>query len=250
MTETTASTLSPRSYEAAFLERLTWQFSPPMFRVEGTRNGVCHRRMGRSGVPRQLDAAVYHGDHLVLVAEVKRHDTRSLEIGTVDEFIGVLEDVGCRFGILVGPRGFAAGAEKRAAAAQIELRTFTHEDALEAELLPLARSIYPCDWAYHPQLAAAVLAIRQGKDWGEITEALEGVPFDEWEGFAQHAMIDRPDEASVFLQAIALNHHDDGWRFNAARILVDGGRLDDSLRSVIAEREATDADFLALLKQV
>ena len=240
---------SAARYEAALLERLRWQFRPQLFRVEGTRHGRMHTRVGRSGKPRQLDAAVYRRDELVLVAEAKRHDTRPLDIGRVDGFVGMLDDVGCRFGVLASPRGFTSGAKARAAASKIELLLLTYEEALSAELLPVARRIYPSDWAYHPNLASALLAIQQDLAWATIADKLEEVPFEEWEGFTQFAMIYHPEEAVEFLQKIALNHHDDGWRFNAARLLIEGCQMDVTLRSTLVENESGDADFVALLEE-
>lgn len=79
---------------------------------------------------------------------------------------------------------------------------------------------------------------------------LEEIPFEEWEWFVRHAMVHYPAEAQMFLESIALNHFDDGWRFNAARILIEGGRMDDTLRSRLAEREAADADFMERLEPI
>jgi hypothetical protein len=239
--------MSSNEYEAALLERLTWQFPPPLFRVEGTRDGKNHFRRGRSGEPRQLDVAVYRDDELVFVADAKAHVTRRLAIAHVDGIVGVLDDVGCKLGLLASPLGFTSGAHARALASQIKLLLMTFDEALAAELLPVARRIYPYDWAYHPQLAAAVLAVRQARDWEEIADELHDVPFEEWEYFVLYATAEHPDEASVFLQAVALNHHDDGWRFNAARLLIEGGLMKESIRTALMQREAGDADFLELL---
>lgn len=239
--------MSSKEYEAALLERLTWQFPPPLFRVEGTRDGKIHSRRGRSGELRQLDVAVYRDDELVFVADAKAHDTRPLAIAYVDGIVGVLDDVGCKLGLLASPEGFTSGAHARARASQIELLLMTYDEALAAELLPVARRIYPYDWAYHPQLAAAVLAVQQTRSWDEIADELHDVPFEEWERFALYAIAEHPDEARGFLQAVALNHHDDGWRFNAARILIEGGSMKESIRAALMKREAGDADFMELL---
>ena len=239
--------LLPERYEAALLERLTWPFPPPLFRVEGKRDGQAHKHMRHSGNPRQLDVAVYRGDALVLVADAKRHETRSLDIADVDAFVGMLDDVGCKFGILASPRGFTKGAKRRAAITNIELLLLTYEEALTAELLPVARRIYSSDWAYHPNLASALLAINRNEKWKNIAEKLETIPFEEWERFAEYAMVHHPAEAIEFLRMVSLNHHDDGWRFNAARLLIEGGMLDESLRLSLIEKEKLDPDFLALL---
>jgi hypothetical protein len=239
--------MSADEYESALLERLTWEFPPPLFRVEGTRNGRLHRRLGRSGESRQLDVAVYRGDELVFVADAKAHDTRSLEIAHVDAFVGLLDDVACRFGLLASPRGFSSGARGRAEVAKIKLLLLTYDEALKAEFLPVARQIYPQDWAYHPQLAAAVLAVRHARGWEAICDELNGIPFEEWEQYVMYAMRKHSQEALDFLKAVALNHHEAGWRYNAARILLEDGQMDERLRSILIKQEAEDAAFMKLL---
>lgn len=239
--------MSSAEYEGALLERLTWQFPPPFFRVEGTRNGKTHTRLGRSGEERQLDVAVYRGDELVFVADAKAHDTRPLQIAYVDAMVGVLDDLRCELGLLASPLGFTSGAHARARASQIELLLMTYDEALQAQLLPVARRIYPNDWAYHPHLAAAVLRVQRGRQWDTIADELDKVPFDEWDRFSQYAMSAHPEEATAFLAAVSTCHHEDGWRFNAARILIESERMDDSLRRLLREREAQDPDFAELL---
>jgi hypothetical protein len=130
---------------------------------------------------------------------------------------------------------------------QIELLLTTYDEALQAQLLPVARHIYPNDWAYHPQLAAAVLRVQQGRQWDTIAEELDEVSFEEWDNFSQYAMAAHPAEATAFLEAVATYHHEDGWRFNAARILIENDQMNDSLRMRLIENEAQDPDFMELL---
>ncbi|MFJ1776741.1 restriction endonuclease [Streptomyces anulatus] len=80
---------------------------------------VQHNRyvMGRiSGIRRQLDAVVeghIAGQHVSIVIEAKLY-RRSVSIGTVDEFIGKMLDVGCDRGVLYAAGGFTDGALSRA----------------------------------------------------------------------------------------------------------------------------------------
>ncbi|MFE4685642.1 restriction endonuclease [Streptomyces sp. NPDC056721] len=73
--------------------------------------------MGRiSKVKRQLDAVVeghLAGQHVSIVIEAKLY-RRSVSIGTVDEFIGKMLDVGCDRGVLYAAGGFTDGALARA----------------------------------------------------------------------------------------------------------------------------------------
>ncbi|MFF1652903.1 restriction endonuclease [Streptomyces sp. NPDC058255] len=72
---------------------------------------VQHNRyaVGRiSGVRRQLDAVVeghLAGQHVSIVIEAKLYK-RSVSIGTIDEFIGKMLDVGCDRGVLYAAGGF------------------------------------------------------------------------------------------------------------------------------------------------
>ncbi|GAA5081904.1 restriction endonuclease [Streptomyces similanensis] len=75
---------------------------------------VQHNRyaVGRiSGVRRQLDAVVeghLAGQHVCIVIEAKLYK-RSVSIGTIDEFIGKMLDVGCDRGVLYAAGGFTDG---------------------------------------------------------------------------------------------------------------------------------------------
>lgn len=73
-----------------------------------------------SGVRRQLDAVVeghLAGQHVSIVIEAKLY-RRSVSIGTVDEFIGKMLDVGCDRGVLYAAGGFTDGALSRASNAR------------------------------------------------------------------------------------------------------------------------------------
>lgn len=69
-----------------------------------------------SGVPRQIDALAVGsvaGQKLNVVIEAKCYGRR-VSIGTIDEFIGKLLDIGAARGILYVAGGFTTGAVKRA----------------------------------------------------------------------------------------------------------------------------------------
>ncbi|MEV6395583.1 restriction endonuclease [Streptomyces sp. NPDC051907] len=69
-----------------------------------------------SGVPRQIDALAVGsvaGQKMNVVIEAKCYGRR-VSIGTVDEFIGKLIDLGAERGILYAAGGFTDGAVKRA----------------------------------------------------------------------------------------------------------------------------------------
>lgn len=73
-----------------------------------------------SGATRQLDAFVRGqvvGQPITIAVEAKRYK-RPISIGTVDEFIGKMLDVGCDRGILCSAGGFSEAALSRASNAR------------------------------------------------------------------------------------------------------------------------------------
>jgi len=147
--------ISPDEYEQALSEKLLYEFPARVFRVVRDDRSVVGQY---SKVPRQLDVAVYRADqsHPFLVAEARRW-SRSISVEVVDCFIGKLDDIGpeTKIGLLVGVKGFSEGAKRRATASEIRLLVLSADEALEMNLRPIARQIYPRDWAFHPELAVA-----------------------------------------------------------------------------------------------
>jgi len=249
MTEAIDVQMTFDRYEAALLERLTQQFPPLFFEVHGTRGSKRHHVVGRySAHTRQLDAAVYRREEeaLIFVADAKCHRRRKIGVPQVECFMGLMDDVGCRFGLIASPLGFTAPAERRAKHARLELMVMTFAQALQAEWLPIARRIYPFDWAFHSELASALLAIDQGDDPESVAERLQDVPFEEWQGFLKYGLSHHPAEASRFLKHVAKYHRDDAWRFNAVDLLLDHQLLDAETRATIRRTER-DPEVLELL---
>jgi hypothetical protein len=58
-----------------------------------------------------------------------------------------------------------------------------------------------------------------------------------------------PDRATTLLRGIAASHFDDGWRYNAVRILDERGELDAALASELRTRE-NDPETLELLNEI
>lgn len=214
-----------RSYEHGLLERLRYEFRAPLFSVHGTSaDGRPHRVRGRfSLVERQLDAAVYQDEESapILVADAK-HRTRPISVAVVEAFIGMLDDVGCRAGILVAPNGFTEGAQRRAAGAELHVEVMSLDAALTFNFYQLAREVYPFDWIFRPDLARA---LEEGTPADAIVETLEDVAFEEWEAFASYAIANYRSEAVSLLVFIASEHPDEGWRYNAVRLLLATGHL-------------------------
>jgi hypothetical protein len=238
--------LSAKEYEEALFEKLLYDFRPPLFQV--TRNDRTIK--GRhSGVKRQLDVAVYRvGRHRpFLVADAKRRG-RAIDVGRVECFIGQLDDVGVTIGVMASPSGFSRAAERRAAASDLSLFVMNSDEALEMNWRRVARKLFPWDWAFHPQLAAALLHLDKKHEASEIADALEGVPFDEWCLFVGYGVANQLPETELFLWFVALHHQDSGWRFNAIQQLVDLGSLAGPDVARLVSREQ-DPEILELLRE-
>jgi hypothetical protein len=92
-----------------------------------------HRILGQlSGIRRQVDVwaqGTIVGSEITVAVECKRHQ-RNVAVGTVDQFIGKLLDIGAERGILYSYSGFTSSAALRCnrasnpSVAAIEMRSF------------------------------------------------------------------------------------------------------------------------------
>lgn len=231
--------ISPEGYELALVNKLRHDFAPVAVRVEGTSAVGRRCVIGRySLVPRQLDVAAYGVGESTpfLVADAKRH-ARKLDVKQAEMFIGMLDDVGARIGLLVSPAGFTAAAVRRSRAAATHVMVMTLEEALAFCWLDLARALYPGDWLFHLDMAKALQLLDEGASSSDLVAGLEALPFDEWESLVAYSVAAHPDQARELLQAIAEDHVDDGWRFNACQHLEEAGWLSEDLRRHLLARE-------------
>ncbi|RKH93608.1 restriction endonuclease [Corallococcus sp. AB038B] len=241
-----------QQYERAILEKFWREFQPPHFRVEPS-GGNRHYYTGRhSGELRQLDVAVYRRDATApfLVVDAK-HWQNTLDISDVESFISFVDDVGATQGVLVASSGFSEASPRRAAGAPvpIHLEIVTAKEALELDWLWLGRKLFPQDWAYHRHLGHALRLIEGSGSAAAISDAVEGVPFEEWEAAVSFAINQHRREAQHFLIWVATKHDDSGWRFNAARHLAEIGLLTESIRSQVVALE-TDPTACAILDEM
>jgi hypothetical protein len=243
--------VSPETYEFGLFQYMKYKYEPQGLRVCGTEGGKQHLRRGRFSLEkRQLDVAMYRtwDDELpFFIADAKRH-SRPIDVTKVECFIGMMDDVGASIGLLVAPKGFSEAAVRRARAANVRVEIMSPQEALEFEWLPLARRIFPWDWAFHPTLAKALMHLKRGSKSELIIDALEGVAFEEWEAFVGYALGHHGDEAVRFLEVVAMDHFDDGWRYNAVRWLSECGALSPALVEWISLHER-DQEILELIEE-
>ena len=240
--------MRPNDYEDALLQHLRHEFPNHLLSVAGTEDGRQHKVHGRhSLVQRQVDVAVYRREKLrpILMADAKRYGRR-IDVKDVECFIGMVDDVGADIGLLVAPKGFTAGAEQRARAASMELKIMSIDEATTYRWLPLAQQLYPWDWAYHNDVALALRRIYEKVEIGLVIEALDGVPFEEWEAYVRYALLQHRGEAVSLLEKVVQAHHDSGWRFKAIRLLQETELLRSEFREQLEQREE-DPETLLLL---
>ena len=224
--------MKPSRYEDALLQHLRYEFPDHLFTVAGTEGGRQHRIPGRySRVHRQVDVAVYRRDRTspILMADAKRYRKR-IDVKAVECFMGMVEDVGADIGLLAAPSGFTPAAEHRARAAGMILKLMSIDEATTYRWLPLARQLYPWDWGYHSDLATALRRIFEKANIDLVIEALDNVPFEEWNAYVRYALLHHREEARAFLKTVAQTHYDSGWRFNAICLLQEAGLLRSEFR--------------------
>ncbi len=101
-----------------------------------------------SGVQRQLDALLrgeVAGQPISIAIEAKRYQRR-VSIGTIDEFIGKILDVGCDRGVLYSAGGFTDGALSRASNARNPAVGCVHLPPDTADVDALNAVV--CDYSY------------------------------------------------------------------------------------------------------
>lgn len=238
----------PETYEFGLLQRIRHEFEPQGLQVCGTEGDEKHCVVGRLSLSsRQLDVAIYRpGEKKPFwIADAKRH-TRRIDVRIVESFLGMMEDVGARIGLLVAPNGFSKAAVRRARITGLTLRIMTPDEALDFQWLPLVRSIFPWDWIFHPSLCQAIRRLKEKTAPRLVIDALEGTAFEEWLEFCAYALFHHRQEAIATLEMIALHHFDDGWRYNAIQLLLESDGLRHEIREFIQLKESD----LAILELV
>ncbi|HEX8691308.1 MAG TPA: hypothetical protein VF746_02610 [Longimicrobium sp.] len=244
MSDSSQRLLSPEEYEWALFEKLLYDFPPPAFRVEHNVSLPGNQ----SGTSRQVDVVVYKaGDaHPFLIADAKLHK-RKVDLTVTGSFLSMLLDTEVGAGLLVAPEGFSKGAENQLKQHNVAVMQLSLDKALTLCWRSIARGLLPWDWAFHPDMAPVLRLIDEKASPDELVEATAVLPFEEWEAVISFGMHNYRQEARSFLCAIALEHWDDAWRFNAVRLLNEFGSLDNDFARALIQRE-TDPETLALLE--
>lgn len=237
-----------QKYERAMFNELYYIYRPPKFLVEpDAREVIGQLSQGK----RQIDVAVFEqGDTArpFLAVECK-HYKRKLNVKDVETFVGMRDDIGAKNAILVCPAGFSKGASFRAKAANVVTHILPILEAERLNLRELVRQTFPWDEAFHGVMGDALFTFDKSSSLDDWVESFEKLPFEEWENtFENYARLNA-NKCRGILRAIAQLHWDDGWRFNAIRLLSESGWIDETFCAFLLESE-TDPDTRELLESV
>jgi len=236
-----------REYERAMFNDLYYRYRAPAWRVQPdlrTLRGLISREH------RQVDVAVFAsgGARPEIAVECKLYGRR-LNVKDVEGILGMLEDVGAKWGVLVAPLGFSRAAERRVQNTSLVLLQLGEREARRLNWRELARAVFPWDEGFHPDMGNAFHALVVDNDVDQCIEALEELPFEEWDNAVRTLCQAKPTAAASMLHAIAEFHPEDDWRYNAVRLLDELGILTEELIDQLLEQE-TDATTRELLHEL
>lgn len=218
----------------------TWEVVPDLRTVRGQLSGTSRQidvSVNRRGKPRPL-----------LVVECKRY-SRPLHVKDVECFLGMLDDLGAQKGVLVSPMGWSQAAERRIQSTRVKLFLLSERSAVRLNWRKLARAVFPWDEGFHPQMGNAFNSLLFDGDIQQCIHDLEEAPFEEWEAAVHTLACRKPAALRSMLHVIASSHPDDGWRYNAIRLLAEYGALDDVRIQGLLEREP-DSETRELLREM
>lgn len=114
-------------YEDQILEHLKKKYSDYVFKKND------HVQGRYSKVDRQIDISIrkdFAGSDVLMVVECKCIN-RNVDVKVVDSFIGFLEDVNAKLGVIVTKKGYSEGAKNRAEGSSIRLDVVSYDDVYD-----------------------------------------------------------------------------------------------------------------------
>jgi len=234
-----------KSYEMAMFNDLYYVYRAPNYVVIPDVNSVIGQL---SEETRQIDVAVFRSNDLsrpFLMVECKRH-SRKLDVDGVGTFVSRVRDIKPEKAVLVCPKGFSKGAEKIAQKEGVHTHKLSLADAERLNWREIARRVFGWDEQLHPIMGDAFYAFNQSSLLSDWADAIEELPFEEWEAmFMGFRQIDVA-KCDRMLRGIAQLHWSDEWRFNAIRLLNEFGSLDENFRKqlLVSEKDFETIELL------
>jgi len=242
----------PKDIEKTLYEVLLEEFPQPFYTV--IFNDKIKGKYSK--VFRQIDITVYHNadkKNLIIIADAKKYK-KKLNVRHIEQFIGLKDDIGIKFGIIAPliidlKDAFTTGAKNRAKSSGVVLRPIDLNEAIiKPRWKPLARKIFPYDLNYHPELARGLYYLYHGNATAEI-DSIENIMYEEWEAFVNYGIHNNYNYTVDFLKIIVNHHNDSGWRFNAIKHLLEIGELDKNEIDQIRKMEK-GPEFQELIETV
>jgi hypothetical protein len=214
--------MTPTEYEKAVVERFRTYWPPPRYVVNHNIRLPGKKTKAR----RQIDISVFEAGQPVpfLIAEVKRHG-RPVDAVKAGSTIALVQDVGGLPAVMVSTSGFSLAAENHMAAEGIEFLKITLTEARGLRWIPFIEEKFILDREYRELSGDLVEALRTGNA-APFQESQ--LPFEEWIAVLVSGQSIFPDRAASILKVLALNHFDDGVRYNAIALLEEAGQLDSA----------------------
>ncbi len=237
-----------QKYERAMFNELYYIYRYPNFVVKPDARGLIGLL---SQGKRQIDVVVFEQRDMVrpfLAVECK-HYRRKLNVKDVEAFVGMRDDIGAKNAMLVCPAGFSKGASLRAKAANVVTHVLPTMETERLNLRELVRQTFSWDEEVHPVMGDALFAFDKSSLFDDWIESVEELPFEEWEDTFKNYSRLNANKCCGILRAIAQLHWDDGWRFNAIRLLAKFDWIDKTFCAFLLESE-TDTETQELLESV
>jgi hypothetical protein len=232
--------MTPVQYELAVFEQCRIDWPAPRFEV---RHDV-KLAGGKSNTARQVDVAIYEAGHKIpfLLIEAKKH-RRNLHAGIAGSTIALVQDIGGIPTIMVSTSGFSVAAANHLEAESIGHITITIVEANGLRWISVLEKRFAVDCEFKRISGQLVEALRTG-DADPFLD--EGLPYEEWLAVLETglSLFSKPTEH--VLKTIALDHVDNGHRFNAVQLISGAGLIDRDYFAQLRVKE-TDPDIIALL---
>ena len=238
-----------RRYERAMFNDLYYAYRSPRFIVLPD-----HRELeGQiTGGKRQIDVVVFALENTKrpLIAVESKFYTRKLNVKDVEAFIGMQQDLGSQYAIMVAPQGFTDMAYRRVRGTNIELVTLPTIEAERLNWREVARADFTIDETFHPEMGDAIHVFDTTHDYKDLTAIMEELPFEEWETLSSIYRKVDAQKCKRTLEGLAMFHDDADWVFNSVRLLNDFGWLAQPFVRDLITAKRGDNDLWEYLNEV
>lgn len=232
--------MTPDEYEKAVLERFRTLWPPPRFVVKHNIKLLGSKTKKR----RQIDIGVFENGESepFLIADAKR-SKRSIDAQKIGSTIALVQDTGKIPAVMVSTSDFSVAAMRHLSSEGIECLTITLKEAHGLRWLPFIEQHFAADRQFR-ELSGHLVEAVGNNDFDPLLD--NDLPYEEWLAVLAVSQSRFPDSTCAVLKSLALNHFDDGVRWNAIQLLDEAGQLDTTeIENLLShERDPENAEFL------